>query len=340
MTEIERIPAILVGAGKWVDQFWVPFLTAQPYLDVVAVVDINQTAARPVSERLGTVDVFGSMGEATSAHPELVVALVISNPEVHADLIVKAAELGLDVVTEKPAALTVDGLRALQSLPASFKAVVIQNYRYEAMIQTLRGVLTTYELGAVHGVSARFAADYRVFGSWDVGDAHEMSHPMLLEGSIHHFDMMRYLVGADASRVVASEANPAHSSFKEGALVSCIVEFSNGVLGTYEASLLAAGRENRWHHEYYRLDCQRGSIEFDGWQVRVLQGKSVVNIEVIGDPSARNGHLEIVEQYVRWRTGGPVAETALVDNLKSVAMVMAAVESIETGGWCDVDNVR
>ncbi len=334
------MPAVLVGAGKWAEEFWVPFLATQPYLDIVAVVDINPTAARSVSEQLGTVDFFGSMGEAKGAHPELVVALIVSSPEVHPDLIVKAAELGLDVVTEKPAALTVDGLRALKSLPASFKAVVTQNYRYEAMIQTLRGVLTTYELGTVHGVSARFAADYRVFGSWDVGNAHEMSHPMLLEGSIHHFDMMRYLVGADASRVVASEANPAHSSFKEGALVSCIIEFTNGVLGTYEASLLEAGRENRWHHEYYRLDCARGSIEFDGWQVRVLQGKTVVNVEITGDPSARGGHLEIVEQYVRWRAGGPVAETALVDNLRSVAMVMAAVKSIETGGWCGVDNVR
>lgn len=183
---------------------------------------------------------------------------------------------------------------------------------------------------------ARFAADYRVPGSWDVGDAHAMVHPMLLEGSVHHFDMMRYLTGSDITRVVTSSHNPPGSSFHGDALVHCLLEFADGTLGTYEATLLCVGREQRWHHEYYRLECDHGAIECDGWQVRVLHGTQIEPIETTGDPSRRDGHLEILTQYLAWRRGGPVAETALADNLNSLAVVMAAVRSADTGSWCDV----
>jgi hypothetical protein len=87
--------------------------------------------------------------------------------------------------------------------------------------------------------------------------------------------------------------------------------------------------------EYYRWNAPRRR-RCDGWGVRTLRGTNINPVETIGDPSRRDGHLEILAQYQRWRNGGAVAETALSNNLRSLAVVMAAVESARTGGWCDV----
>jgi len=74
----------------------------------------------------------------------------------------------------------------------------------------------------------------------------------------------------------------------------------------------------------------------DGWGVRISCGKEMHHVETHGDPSRRDGHTRILEQYLRWREGGPTAETGLEDNLKSMAAVLAAVRSAELGEWCDV----
>ena len=330
----KQLSAILVGAGKWANEYWVPFLNNQQTIRVMAVADPNIPAAEALAERLNVGAVFGTFEKAMSPQADLVI--ILSSPESHAELIVIAHQLGLDVITEKPAATDPKGLASLRILPDEFRAVVTQNYRYEANIQTLRGILTSGRLGQIRSVHTRFAADYRIPGSWDVGDAHTMPHPMLLEGSIHHFDMMRYLTGSNISRVVTSSRNPPDSSFQGDTLVHCLLEFSNGALGTYEATLLCAGQEQRWHHEYYRVECEHGAIECDGWRVRILQGRQVEPVEVTGDPSKRGGHQEILRQYLLWRQGGPVAETALSDNLNSLAGVMAAVRSTEVGNWSDV----
>ncbi|MBT8228295.1 MAG: Gfo/Idh/MocA family oxidoreductase [Dactylosporangium sp.] len=340
MNTSERLPAVVVGAGKWAHEYWVPFLHRQRVLTVVAVADIHAPARASLATHLNGVATFTTLEHAVAHLPQLTVAVILTSPESHAELITTAHRLGLDVITEKPAATNLDDLRLLRGLPPDYRAVVCQNYRYEAHIQTLRNRLRAGDLGQVRSVHARFAADYRQPGSWDVGDAHTMVHPMLLEGSIHHLDMMRYLTGADITRVVTSAHNPPGSSFVGHALVHCLLEFTDGTLGTYEASLLCAGREQRWHHEYYRLECDNGAIECDGWQVRILRGTHVEPVETTGDPSRRDGHLDILAQYQRWRHGGPVAETALADNLHSLAIVMAAIESAQTGGWCDVSSPR
>ena len=163
-----------------------------------------------------------------------------------------------------------------------------------------------------------------------------MHHPMLLEGSIHHFDMLRYLTGSEVIRVAASESNPPESSFSDGAIVDCILECDSGFYASYHADLLAAGSENRWHHESYRIDFRNGAIECDGWTVKLLRDGFVKDVDIKGDPSARNGHNQIIEQFISWVNGDSEAETSLRDNLKSASVVVAAVEAVESGNWVEV----
>ena len=43
------------------------------------------------------------------------------------------------------------------------------------------------------------------------------------------------------------------------------------------------------------------------------------------------GHVWLIEKFVRWLEGGEPMETNVIDNLQSVALVTAAIESSQTG---------
>ena len=56
------------------------------------------------------------------------------------------------------------------------------------------------------------------------------------------------------------------------------------------------------------------------------------------DPADRvGGHLGVMQDFVAAVRGGPPPETAGADNLKSLAMVFAAIESAETGRLVDIE---
>ena len=110
---------------------------------------------------------------------------------------------------------------------------------------------------------ARFAADYREPLSWGAPFRHEMAHALLVEGSIHHFDQLRHLTGQDCVSIAGREWNPGAPSFKGECLALYTMQFTRGINAQYEGSGLAAGWQNTWHGEAYRLECEGGAIVLD-----------------------------------------------------------------------------
>ena len=109
----------------------------------------------------------------------------------------------MDILSEKPIADTwsacVEIYRAVTN--AGLKMQVIQNYRYSSQMLTMRQVLRERGLGRINFVQARFSADYREYGAWAAW-RHEIPHTLLVEGAVHHFDMLRNLTGGDRKSVV------------------------------------------------------------------------------------------------------------------------------------------
>ena len=58
------------------------------------------------------------------------------------------------------------------------------------------------------------------------------------------------------------------------------------------------------------------------------------------DPAQTRGHFSVMNQFLSAATGGPLPETVSSDNIHSLAMVLAAIESAERGGWAEVKGER
>jgi predicted dehydrogenase len=138
-----------------------------------------------------------------------------------------------------------------------------------------------------------------------------------MDAAAHQFDMLRNLAASDCAQIATLEWNPPRSSSTGQFCAVCLLRMANGVPATYEGNATAAGEQNSWRQEYYRAECEDGSVTVGSDQVvrihRHTRGRGVVTEEVPAPPPPREGHAWIV-----------------------AAMVFGAIEAARTGQWVDV----
>jgi predicted dehydrogenase len=224
--------------------------------------------------------------------------------------------------------------------------MVTQNYRYMPRMLTLKKAVQS--LGAVNYIVARYAADYRKYLAWGAAFRHEMAHALLIEASIHHFDQIRNLTGANCATIAGHEWNPGHTrgsyagsdSFKREAVGLFVLRMTDGSYGSYEGNNLATGKTNSWHSEYYRVECEGGVAVLDKDDVVRIEergdGNTLKVREVAAEKAEWHGHTAIGAQFLDWLDGGPAPATVLTDNLQSNAIMHSALEAAESGQTVDV----
>jgi predicted dehydrogenase len=330
-------------AANWLRRFWPVF---RDRAVVTALVDVDEQVLGTAGDALGLPHDrrFISMAAAFETVDADFCTIVIP-PAFHEEAVMHAVARRLPILSEKPIADTWDAsvriYRAVRD--AGLKMAVIQNYRYDRATLTMRQLLREERLGRLNYLVGRYAQDYRVYGSWGKPFRHEIPHGLLVEGSIHHLDMLRNLAGADCARLAGWEWNPPWSSSKGAFNAAYVLEMTNGVRGLYEGSGTAAGEPNPWHGEGYRAECEDGALTTGRDNVvrihRISRGRYLTTEEVPLVRPTHEGHLWIIDEFLTWLDGGPRPATAIDDNLQSVAMLFAAIQASETGQVVDVQAV-
>lgn len=327
-------------AGGWIRNFYPRFNDRH---EMVGLVDVNRQVLDSAADFLGLAanQRFTDMKTAFDA-VEADYCTIVIPPAYHRDAALLAAEKKLDILTEKPIADTwescVDIYRAIKQ--AGVRMLVIQNYRYSRRMLTMRQVLRDGVLGRTNYIMGRFAADYREYASWGAF-RHEIPHSLLVEGAVHHFDMLRNLSGGDCRTISGWEWNTPWSSFKGECCALYALDMTNGVKGSYEGSGMGAASQNSWHQEYYRAECEGGAVAIgrDGitrlYRHTAGQGMTIEDVKPI--TPEYDGHQWLINEFLAWLDGGPTPDTVLDDNLKSVAMVFGAIEASKTSSSVNVE---
>jgi predicted dehydrogenase len=333
---------LMLGAGgmarNWLGRFLPPFADR---LAIDGLVEIVPETLQRAADALGLpaharfVDMEAAFRALDAGAVAADCCIIVLPPRFHRAAVEAAAARGLAILSEKPIADSWEDAVAIRRAVAAagVKMQVVQNYRYTSRIQALKGVLDSGRLGRLHYLVARFAADYRVRMAWGAEFRHEMRHPLLIEGAIHHFDQLRHLSGADCARIFGWEWLPAagRASFKGECLAQYVLRMTDDTRAGYEGSGLAGGWQNTWHHEYYRAECEGGAVVVDRDDiVRIEEWTPGRGLRVEEVPPAAlpwEGHQAIVAQFLDWLDGGPTPATVLADNIKSNAMLFAAIEA-------------
>src|SRR5690606_18211388 len=90
----------------------------------------------------------------------------------------------------------------------SSHVMISQNYRYRPEIQSIKNAVEQGKVGPVEYVEWNFRRATK-FGGW-----RDQYQEIIIEDmSIHHFDLLRYILGKNASSVFAKSMRPSWSWF-------------------------------------------------------------------------------------------------------------------------------
>ena len=91
------------------------------------------------------------------------------------------------------------------------------------------------------------------------GYREEMAYPLVLDMSIHHFDMIRCMFDTDVRAVQAASVNAPWNWNKGDATVMAQLTLMNRVVVNYFGSWVASGAETPWNADW-RIEGSKGVL--------------------------------------------------------------------------------
>lgn len=323
-------PSVLVVGAGGIAGVWLPLLQKER-LCVAGIMDLSRERAEQRAREFAPhAPVFSDLAAALKAsRPDFVLDLTV--PEAHASVTCAALNAGCHVIGEKPMA---DSMRAARRMVQTAERtkrmyMVSQSRRWDLHHDRVRRTIAAGRLGTLTTINCDFYIGAHFGGFRDLMDS-----PLILDMAIHHFDLARYFTGADPVAVYCHEFNPAGSWYRGAAAASCIFEMSNGIVFTYRGSWCAEGCHTSWNGDW-RIIGTRGTLICAQDQEphgQIVAGSSGFNrplAPLAVAPSrlrfpAMHGALREMLAFLR---RGTLPQTECHDNIKSLAMVFAAIES-------------
>ncbi|WDR02392.1 Gfo/Idh/MocA family oxidoreductase [Devosia algicola] len=332
--------AVLVGCGS-MSKGWLEAITSSDLLKgrirIVGLVDLDPATAAARAAEFGLHDaVIGhDLGEILSqTQPDLMFDVVI--PDARRAVVETGLRHNCHVLSEKPMASSLADAQALVALAAETGRThaIVQNRRFISGVRRIRSMLDSGVLGdltALHG-------DFFI-GAHFGGFRDQMHSPLLLDMAIHTLDAARFMGNKVPQSVYCLETNPRGSWYAQGAAANAIFEMSDGVVFNYRGSWCAEGAPTSWEGAW-RIIGTRGSLIWDGadsFEARVtandggfLRELRPVPVPTAPDPDQTHGHASVLAEFISAIATGRTPETDGSDNIKSLAMVFAAIESANT----------
>jgi predicted dehydrogenase len=316
---------------------WLKAIAETPALasevQIVGLVDLDRSAAEARAAEFGLSGVHtGTDLDAalTELKPDLLFDVVI--PAARRDVVATGLRHGCHVLTEKPMAASMAEARELIGLAAKAGKVhaVVQNRRYNEGVRRIRATIQSGALGTLNAIHCDFFV-----GAHFGGFREQMRDVLLVDMAIHTLDAARFMSGKVPLAVYCLEANPKSSWYAHGSAANAIFEFSDDVIFNYRGSWSAEGANTSWDSSW-RIVGSKGTLLWDGaekFEANAIAGdtgffRDLKPIEVAAaKPEETHGHASVIESFVTAIKSGRQPETVSSDNIKSLAMVFAAIES-------------
>jgi predicted dehydrogenase len=329
MTLADPLRVVLAGAGN-MGRAWRTTIEAAPDVELAGIADLDRGRAEAAAEELGRDVAVGTDAVELAASTGARAVVDVTVPAAHHPVTTAALFAGLDVLGEKPVAETV--AQALSLAAASQVTgrlfMVSQSRRWNPQLFALRAMAE--DLGALGTLTTEFFRAPR-FG----GFREEMAHPLLVDMAIHAFDSARFVLGAEPVSAYCETHNPPWSWYAGDAAATAVFAMEGGARYTYTGSWCSPGEQTSWNGEW-RLSAEKGSARWDGDHEPVLD----TDVEPTPRPPALFSGIEgsLLVFTDALRTGvPPMGEVH--ENVLSLAMVEAAVQSAQTGQRVLVDDV-
>src|SRR4051812_22946669 len=240
----------VVGAGAIAQLAHLPVLAKMRGVTLVAVCDNDRPKARALADRFAIPDAVTDIEDLLEMD-ELDAVVVATPNHLHEPHVLSALAAGVDVVCERPLALTTKGVERILSAAhrSGRKVVVGNNHRFRTDVQALARFIHGGELGKVTGIRAGAYQFRRTTDGWrsrrpEAGGGAFFDHgaPLL--------DLAMWLAESpDPERVTATMERSVKGASAVEDSMAAIIQCVTGLVTVIDVSDAYIGQEERWWFE-------------------------------------------------------------------------------------------
>lgn len=338
---MKKLRFALVGCGRIAKKHAEVLSKQLPDAELTAVCDIKSDRARAYGDRY-QIPFFTDMHEMMkSVGDRIDVVNVLTPSGNHAEHVIALAPYEKHLVTEKPMALTIDDadnmIRACDR--TGIKLFVVKQNRFNYPVQKLRQALDRGLFGklVMGTVRVRWCREQSYYdqdawrGTWRYDGG------VFSNQASHHIDLLEWMLGEVESVFAKSSTRLVNIEAEDTGIA--VLKFRSGALGIVEATTAARPKDLEGSISVLG---ENGSVEIGGFAVNEMKvwnfrETSSEDAEVLkkyreSPPDVYGfGHLEYFKNVIDSILHG---KKALVDGLegrKSLELITAMYESIETG---------
>src|SRR6266567_1933252 len=327
------IRLVQVGMGSWGRNWVTHVIQHSEDVELVACVDLDAKMLVQAQQLLSISPerCFQTL-ESALASVEADAVLITGSLPAHVPVALEALNAGKHVLVEKPFAPTIAQAQEVVETAAKRNRVLMisQNYRFFPAVRAVTALVRQGKLGSIGSVRIDFRRYKNTSPPGGLG-YYQVWQPLLVDMAIHHFDLMRVVLSQEPSQITCETWNPPWSQFVDPAAAAATITFDGGAVVSYRGSWVSPGPKTCWSGEWH-IECSGGEIV---WTSRDETAADRVTIRPLGKRARsvtlpalavtdRRGSLEAFVQAVQT---GQEPESSGRDNLHSLALMYAAVES-------------
>lgn len=328
---------IVVGLGGRA-RSWISVARQNDDVELVGYVEPN-AAQRDAAIELSQLDatrVFDSLDAAAGA-VEADFIIDVTPPKAHESVAMTAFEQGLDILGEKPMSDDFDAAKRMVVAGREAERIhmITQNYRFNATPRTAHRLLAEQVLGTIGICNVGF---YMPWATRAGTHYVTMPYPLITDMGIHHFDMLRYVLGREPERVLCVCWNEPWGWHAGDAAHVYQAVFEGDLQVTHHACGCSVGKKSHWNGDW-RIEGEKGSLTWEDDHIFVTRShpaEEARRSEIPQDELPAIGQDAILREFVAARAEGRQPECNAADNLKSMAMVFAGIRSHEERRWVEM----
>lgn len=339
-TQPARVLQIGLGARG---RMWARIVQASQMAQPAAYVEPRPEARQQAqAEILGAAGVPGGASEAPVIPDldaalrtvEADLALVVTPPEGRRELIQALLARGLHVLAEKPLALSFsDALAVVSSAEEAERQLgVVQNFRYMPSSRALRERVQSGRYGQPTSATVLYVRNRDGMAPRLNKYPLVMDHPMLLEQSIHHLDLLRFVYDAEPEAVSCVEWNPSGSMYRGDACAAALIQMQGGLTVTYHGTWVSGSEAMAFH---WRTDFERGVlIQRELFGDLVEGGITDTALQPLSLPASEpffSDSLALLEDFIGACREGRLFGSSGRDHLRTLSLTLACIESARLG---------
>lgn len=320
---------LLIGVGGF-GRRWCQAICNVKGVRLVALVDRSPKALRAAIEthKLGRNICYRDLERAIrETKPDIVVCS--TPPAVHKECLEAAVRSGVHFLTEKPMSDNLRDARKMVDIAerANITFAVSQNYRYFPWNAKLGKLMQSGRYGRPGTVSIQFLLGHHMSGF-----RLKMPYVLTVDMSIHHFDLIRFILHDDPVSVMGRSWNPAWSKNEGDSCCNVIFEMRSGLLVHYLGSWTSFAASHKSWSGHWRIECDKATLFMEDDRVYTVK-QGAEHLKEMKAPGCINGTQELVlNDFIKAIKARKEPATSGRDNLKSLSMVFGSIESFRKNG--------